>query len=48
MRFFPIGYGADADLSALRRIAEAAQGASYDASDAASIDKVFTAVLSNF
>jgi Ca-activated chloride channel family protein len=48
VRFFPIGYGQDADLSALRRIAEAARGAAYDASDAASIDKVFTAVLSNF
>ena len=48
VRFFPIGYGSDADLDALKRIAEAARGASYDASDAASIDKVFTAVLSNF
>jgi Ca-activated chloride channel family protein len=48
VRFFPIGYGGDADLTALRSIAEAARGAAYDASDAASIDKVFTAVLSNF
>ncbi|MCW2545156.1 MAG: von Willebrand factor type, partial [Frankiales bacterium] len=48
VRFFPIGYGSDADLTALRSIGEAARGAAYDASDPASIDKVFTAVLSNF
>lgn len=48
VRFFPIGYGGDADLPTLGKIAEAARGASYDASDAGSIDKVFTAVLSNF
>lgn len=48
VRFFPIGYGTDADLPTLRGIAQAARGAAYDASDPASIDKVFTAVLSNF
>ncbi len=48
VRFFPIGYGSDADLGALRGIADSARGAAYDASDPASIDKVFTAVLSNF
>jgi Ca-activated chloride channel family protein len=48
VRFFPIGYGTDADLPTLRAIAEAARGAAYDASDPATIDKVFTAVLSNF
>ena len=48
VRVFPIGYGRDADLGALRSIAEAARGAAYDASDPSSIDKVFTAVLSNF
>jgi Ca-activated chloride channel family protein len=48
VRFFPIGYGRDADLPTLRAIAAAASGAAYDASDPASIDKVFTAVLSNF
>jgi Ca-activated chloride channel family protein len=48
VRFFPIGYGADADLPTLRSIAAAARGAAYDASEPASIDKVFTAVLSNF
>jgi Ca-activated chloride channel family protein len=48
VRFFTIGYGGDADLPTLRAIAEAARGAAYDASDPATIDKVFTAVLSNF
>ncbi|MCW2600667.1 MAG: von Willebrand factor type [Frankiales bacterium] len=48
VRFFPIAYGSDADLTVLTGIAEAARGAAYDASDPASIDKVFTAVLSNF
>jgi Ca-activated chloride channel family protein len=48
VRVFPIAYGMDADLAALRRIGEASKATAYDASDAASIDKVFTAVLSNF
>jgi Ca-activated chloride channel family protein len=48
VRFFPIGYGRDADLPTLTKIAEAARGAAYNASDPASIDKVFTSVLSNF
>ena len=48
VRVFPIGYGADADLPTLRGIADASRAAAYDASDPASIDKVFTAVLSNF
>ncbi len=48
VRVFTIGYGGDADLSILRRIAEASNGAVYDASDPRSITKVFTAVLSNF
>jgi Ca-activated chloride channel family protein len=48
VRFFTIGYGADADLPTLRGIAQASRGAAYDASDPASIDKVFTSVLSNF
>ena len=45
---FPIAYGEDADLSTLRRIAEASTAAVYDASDPTSIDKVFAAVVSNF
>jgi Ca-activated chloride channel family protein len=48
VRVFTIGYGDDADLPTLSRIAAASRGASYDASDPASIDKVFTAVISNF
>ena len=45
---FTIGYGEDADLSTMRAIAEASDAAAYDASDPASIDRVFTAVISNF
>ncbi len=48
VRVFPIAYGGDADLGTLRLIAEASNGAVYDASDPRSIDKVFTAVVSNF
>jgi Ca-activated chloride channel family protein len=48
VRIFPIAYGEDADLSVLRRIAEATNANAYDASDPTSIDQVFTAVISNF
>ena len=48
VRVFTIGYGENADLSTLERIAEASRAAAYNASDPASIDKVFTAVISNF
>jgi Ca-activated chloride channel homolog len=48
VRVFPIAYGGDADLTILRQIAEASSGAAYDASDPRSINKVFTAVISNF
>ena len=48
VRVFTIGYGADADLSVLKQIAEATNAASYNASDPKSINKVFTAVISNF
>jgi Ca-activated chloride channel homolog len=48
VRIFPIAYGADADLATLRRIAEATNAAVYDASDPRSIERVFTAVVSNF
>jgi Ca-activated chloride channel family protein len=48
VRVFPIAYGEDADLRTLTRIAEASRAAAYNASDPASIDKVFTAVVSNF
>jgi Ca-activated chloride channel homolog len=48
VRVFPIGYGDDADMGVLRRIAEATDAAAYDATDARSIDRVFEAVVSNF
>jgi Ca-activated chloride channel family protein len=48
VRVFTIAYGKDADLGVLRRIAEATNAAVYDASDPATIEKVFTAVVSNF
>jgi Ca-activated chloride channel homolog len=48
VRVFTIGYGSDADLSVLKQIAEATNAASYNASDPKTINKVFTAVVSNF
>lgn len=48
IRLFTIGYGADADLPTLKQLADAANGASYNASDPKTITKVFTAVVSNF
>jgi Ca-activated chloride channel family protein len=48
VRVFPISYGEGADLTTLRRIAEASQAAVYDSSDPRSINKVFVAVVSNF
>ncbi|MCB1039242.1 MAG: VWA domain-containing protein, partial [Acidimicrobiales bacterium] len=48
VRVFTIAYGKQADLDTLERIAQASNAAAYDASDPASIAKVFTAVLSNF
>jgi Ca-activated chloride channel homolog len=48
VRLFTIGYGADADLGVLTQMAQATNGAAYDASDPKSITKVFTAVVSNF
>jgi Ca-activated chloride channel family protein len=48
VRLFTIAYGQDADKGTLKRLAEATNAASYDASDPQSIDKVFTSVVSNF
>jgi Ca-activated chloride channel family protein len=48
VRVFPIAYGDKADIGVLRSIASASRAAAYDASDPATIDKVLTAVLSNF
>ncbi len=48
VRVFTIGYGDDADAATLRAIAEATTAAYYDASNPATIDQVFTNVVSNF
>jgi Ca-activated chloride channel family protein len=48
VRLFTIAYGQDADKDVLRRMAEATNAASYDASDPQTISNVFTAVISNF
>ncbi len=48
IRIFPIAYGKAADLDTLTAIAEATNAAAYDASNPATITKVFTAVVSNF
>ncbi|HEV8114877.1 MAG TPA: VWA domain-containing protein, partial [Acidimicrobiales bacterium] len=48
VRLFTIGFGKDADQSALRRLAEATSARSYDSSDPKAIDQVFTNVISNF
>jgi Ca-activated chloride channel homolog len=48
VRIFPISYGEGADKATLRRIAEATNAALYDATNPATIDQVFTAVVSNF
>jgi Ca-activated chloride channel homolog len=48
VRIFPIAYGGDADLATLQEIAEASNAAVYNASDPATIDRVLTAVISNF
>jgi len=48
VRIFPIAYGEQADLSVLRQIGEASRAAAYDATDPSSIEKVLTAVVSNF
>lgn len=48
VRVFSIAYGQDADLDVLRRISEASRAAAYDATDPTSIERIFTAVISNF
>jgi Ca-activated chloride channel homolog len=48
VRVFPIAYGDKADLTVLQQIGRASRATAYDATDPASIDKVLTAVLSNF
>ena len=48
VRLFTIAYGGDADKATLKRLAESTNAAAYDASDPGTIDKVLTAVISNF
>lgn len=48
VRVFPIGYGQDADMESLERIAQASGGTAYDATDEASIEGVMISVLSSF
>ena len=48
VRVFTIGYGSDADSATLKAIANATNAAYYDASNPATIDQVFTNVVSNF
>jgi Ca-activated chloride channel family protein len=48
VRVFPIAYGADADVDALKAIADASSSAEYDAKDPTTINQVLTAVISNF
>ncbi len=48
VRLFTIAYGADADKAVLKRLAEATNANTYDATDPRTVTKVFTAVISNF
>jgi len=48
LRVFSIAYSSGADLDVLTRISQASQAAAYDATKPESIDKVMTAVISNF
>jgi Ca-activated chloride channel family protein len=48
VRLFTISYGETADVATLRAISQATQAATYNASNPATINQVFTAVISNF
>jgi Ca-activated chloride channel family protein len=48
VRVFTIGFGDEADLSALTRLSEATDAKAYDSKDPTTIDRVFTSVISNF
>ncbi len=48
VRLFTIAYGEDADAITLRAMAQATKAATYNASNPATIEQVFTAVISNF
>ena len=48
VRIFTIAYGSGADPTELRQVSQASNATAYQATDATSIDSVFTAVVSNF
>ena len=48
VRVFTISYGEEADVVTLRAVAQATRAATYNASNPATIEQVFTAVISNF
>ncbi|MEO3784876.1 substrate-binding and VWA domain-containing protein [Actinocorallia sp. B10E7] len=48
VRLFTVGFSTGADHAGLKRISEATDAQAYDASDAASIDKVIANVTANF
>ena len=48
VRLFTISYGEDADAITLRAVAQATRAATYNASNPATIEQVFTAVIRNF
>jgi Ca-activated chloride channel family protein len=48
VRIFGIAFGEEADLVTLEEIAKVSRAAAYDARDPASVDKIFSSVLSNF
>lgn len=48
VRLFTISYGDGADVITLRAISQATSAATYNASNPATIEQVFTAVISNF
>jgi Ca-activated chloride channel family protein len=48
VRLFTISYGETADVQTLRAISQATRAATYNASNPATINQVFTAVISNF
>ena len=48
VRIFTVAYGSGANPAELKRIAEASNAGSYQATDATTINDVFTSVISNF
>jgi Ca-activated chloride channel family protein len=48
VRIFTVAYGEGADPAQLRQIAESSNATAYQATDATTINRVFTSVISNF